>query len=117
MAYQFTTTPTSSNPYIAHIVNNINLITTLNKKKKNWTRKYHKIIWGLETIANIQLQASNTYNEQIREYIYSITNDLWNILHRDMEKQVYHIQTLLADELGQCKGKGDEQVKEHIKMI
>jgi len=34
-----------------------------------------------------------------------------------MEKQVYYIQTLLADELDQCKGKRDEQVKKHMKMI
>ena len=26
------------------------------KKMKDWMKKYHKIIWRLETIANIQLQ-------------------------------------------------------------
>jgi len=30
-----------------------------------------------------------------------------------MERQVYHIQLLLADKLDQCKGKGDERVKTH----
>ena len=34
-----------------------------------------------------------------------------------MKKQVYHIQTLLIDELDQYKEKEDEQVKEHIKII
>jgi len=34
-----------------------------------------------------------------------------------MEKQAYHIQVLLADKLDQCKDKGDEWVKEIIKII
>ena len=38
-------------------------------------------------------------------------------MHKDMKRQVYHIQVLLADKLDQCKGKEDEQVKQHIKMI
>ena len=132
MAYQFTTTLTFPNPYIACMVNNINLIKTLNHEKKDWTRKYHKIIWELETMANIQLkfqeivkltnttnieladietvllQPSNIYKKQIREDIYSIMDNLWNILHGDIEKRVHYIQTLLADELDQCKKKEDE---------
>ena len=34
-----------------------------------------------------------------------------------MERQVYYIQLLLADELDRCKGKNDEKVETHIKMI
>ena len=34
-----------------------------------------------------------------------------------MERQAHHIQLLLADKLDQCKGKGDERVEMHIKMI
>jgi len=58
MSYQFAAAPTSFNLYIAHIVNNIDLIMTLNKKKDK-IKKYHKIIQGLETIADIQLQLQN----------------------------------------------------------
>ena len=47
--------PTSPNPYITHTINNMDLIITLNNKKKDWTRKYYRIIQGLETMANIQL--------------------------------------------------------------
>ena len=91
----------------------MDLIITLNNKKKNWTRKYHRIIQGLKTMAKIQLQiqemvklanaanieltdiktvllqSSNIYKEQIGEDIYSITNNLQNIVYRDMEKQAY----------------------------
>ena len=59
MSYQFTTTPTTPNPYIACTVNNMNLIMILNKEKKNWTKKYYKIIQGLETMADVQLQLQN----------------------------------------------------------
>ena len=34
-----------------------------------------------------------------------------------MEHQTHYIQVLLADELNYCRGKRDEQVEEHIKMI
>ena len=34
-----------------------------------------------------------------------------------MENQVYHIQTLLANELDKCKGKEKVYTKEHIKEI
>ena len=34
-----------------------------------------------------------------------------------MENQVYHIQMLLADELDNCKGKGNTYTDEHIKEI
>ena len=73
MAQQFFTAPISPNPYIFCTINNIDLIKTLNKKKQNWTKKYHKIIQGIETMANIQLQIQNIFklvkvtNTQIAE--------------------------------------------------
>ena len=87
----------------------------LNKEKKNWTKKYHKIIQGLETMADIQLQIQNIiklvniettllqireiYKTQIGEDIDSIFEELRNIIYRDIEQQTYHIQVLLADKL------------------
>ena len=59
MAQQFTTISISFNPYISCIVNNIDLITTLNNKRKDWTKKYYKIIKEIKTIANIQIQLQN----------------------------------------------------------
>jgi len=37
----------------------MDLIIILNYEKKDWIRKYHKIIQELETMANIQLQIQN----------------------------------------------------------
>ncbi len=37
----------------------MNLIVSLNKEKKNQTKKYYKIIQGLETMIDFQLQIQN----------------------------------------------------------
>ena len=52
----FATALSFPNPYVLQIVNNLDLIITLNRKKKDWTKKYYKIIQGLETMVNIQMQ-------------------------------------------------------------
>ena len=67
----------------------------------------------LAEVANIQLakikitilQASNIYIIQMVGDIFSILEDLQNIIQGDMETQAYHTQTLLADELDRYKEK------------
>ena len=54
IAQQFFTVPTSPNPYISYTVNNMDLIITLSNKRKDWMKKYYRIIRGLEIIADIQ---------------------------------------------------------------
>ena len=49
--------------------------------------------------------------------IFSIFEDLQNIIQSDMKNQVYHIQKLLADELDNCKEKGNNYVEGYIKEI
>jgi len=49
--------------------------------------------------------------------IFSISENLWNIIQGDMKTQVYHIQILLADELDKCKEKGNSYTNNHIKEI
>ena len=39
MAQQFTTASNSSNPYVSYIVNNMNLIITLNNKRKKLNKE------------------------------------------------------------------------------
>jgi len=53
MAQQFTTTPNSPNPYSTYTLNNMNLVKTMNSEQKDWTKKYHKIIWEIEWMIDI----------------------------------------------------------------
>jgi len=71
----------------------------------------------LADIETTLLQIEKTYKTQIGEDIYSISKELQNIIHGDIEKQAHHIQVLLVNKLDQYKGKKDKQVKKHIKMI
>lgn len=53
-------------------------------------------------LANVEttlLQTEKIHKIQIGEDIYSISEDLKNIIHRDMKQQTHHIQVLLADVL------------------
>ena len=78
----------------------MDLIITLNNKRKNWMKKYHRIIRGLEMMTNIQhqlqniiqqagvvntqlteiettiLQASKIYKMQTKGDIFSISREL-----------------------------------------
>ena len=54
---------------------------------------------------------------QTAKDIFSISEDLWNIIQSDMENQVYHIQKMLADKLDNCKRKGNNYVEDNIKEI
>lgn len=68
-------------------------------------------------LANIEtnlLQSSKTYKKQIGDDIYSIVDELWTVIHGDMERQTYCIQKLLANELDGCKEKGNIQFNEYI---
>ena len=49
--------------------------------------------------------------------IFSMLENLWNIIQEDIENQVYHIQVLLANELDRYKGKGNYLVEKYIKTI
>ena len=63
------------------------------------------------------LQASNNYKIQMVEDIFSISEELQNIIQGDMENQAYYIQTLLANKLNRCREKGNTYAEEHIKEI
>ena len=68
-------------------------------------------------IKSMIFQASNNFQIQTIRDIFSISEDLQNIVQSDMENQAYHIQWLLADELDNCKEKEKEYTDGHIKEI
>ena len=49
--------------------------------------------------------------------LFSISEDLWNIVQSDIENQAYHIQKLLVNELDNCKGKENDYTEGYIKEI
>lgn len=63
------------------------------------------------------LQVSNNYKTQNTGDIFSILQDLWNIIQGNIKNQAYHIQTLLANKQDKCKEKGNAYTKEYIKEI
>ena len=88
-------------------------------------KRYYKIIQELETMVDIQLQiqdivkqanvvdnqlvdietillqAGKIHKIQVEGDTYSISEELCNIIYRDMKRHIYHIQVLLANELNQ----------------
>jgi len=59
MAQQFITALISPNLYITCTLNNINLVKTINNEKKDWMKKYHKIIQRIKRIIDMQMQLQN----------------------------------------------------------
>ena len=70
----YATFSSSPNPYIPWMINNLSLIITLNQEKKDWMKKYHKIIWRLEIIADIQIQI-----QDLIKLANAVNNQLANI--------------------------------------
>jgi len=71
----------------------------------------------LAEIETTILQTSKVYKTQMAGDIFSISKDLWDIIQGDMENQVHHIKSLLADGLNRCKEKENMLVNSHIKEI
>jgi len=71
----------------------------------------------LKEIETMILQASDAYKTQTASDIFNISEDLQDIIQGNMENQVYHIQSLLADELDKYKDKGNSYANNHIKEI
>ena len=145
MSYQITndyaTTPTSSNPYITKKLNNMNKAKLLKEEYNDWSKLYHKILKGLEVIIDIQKQIwdmmkmaekANTTVTKIKEIILKtsinnwVTNttnileileDLWYLVQSNMKDWAYQIQHMLADELDNYKGQGNQYVDNNIQEI
>ena len=95
----------------------------MKREREDWSRLYHKILKGLETMINVQrmmkdikklAEKTNTIVMEIEETVLmaSINNrvmnttsitqileDLQYLVQSDMDKQAFQIQRMLADEL------------------
>jgi len=55
----YTTAPTSPNPYISRKINNMDQALVMKREREDWTRLYHKTLKGLEMMINIQRMAKD----------------------------------------------------------
>ena len=139
--YNYTTVPTSLNPYITRKLNNINEAKMMKAERDDWTRIYHKMLKGLEAMIDMQKQIKeilkimaemNTTIMEIENSILTaiinnqtinatniagVSEDLQYLIQSNMEDQVFQIQRMLADELNAYKGQGNKYVDENIQEI
>ena len=50
----YTTAPTSPNPYIFRKLNNIDQAQIMKREREDWLRLYHKTLKGIETMIDVQ---------------------------------------------------------------
>jgi len=50
----FTTAPTSPNPYVTRRLNNIDETKLFKKERDDWMKLYHKILQGIEAMIDVQ---------------------------------------------------------------
>ena len=137
----YTTAPTSPNPYISRKINNMDQALVMKREREDWTRLYHKTLKGLETMIDVQrmtkdikklAEEANTILTEVEGTILmaSINNqtmnatnltqileDLRYLVQSDMDKRAFQIQRMLADELDRYKGKDNKYVEDNIKKI
>ena len=53
------TAPTSPNPYVTQKLNNMDEAKVLKEERKDWTRMYHKMLKGIETMIDMQRWVKN----------------------------------------------------------
>jgi len=116
-------------------------VQVMKREQEDWSRLYHKILKGLETMINIQRmmkdikklaeETNTTITEiegtvltaSINNQTMNITNitqiseDLRYLVQSNMDKRAFQIQRMLADELDCYKGRGNDYVDTNIKEI
>jgi len=134
----YTTAPTSPNPYISRKLNNMDQAQVMKKEREDWTRLYYKTLKGIEAMIDVQrmlkdmkkiaeemgttvtemegtILMASTNNWTINAMnITQIAEDLRYLLQSDMDDRALQVQRMLADELDQYKGKGNSYVEENI---
>ena len=110
----------------------------MKREREDWTRLYHKTLKGIEAMIDVQrmlknikkiaeetsttvvemegtiLSASINNRTMNATNITQISEDLRYLIQSDMDDRALEIQRMLADELDQYKGKGNEYVEGNI---
>ena len=134
----FVTAPTSPNPYVSRKLNNMDQAQVMKREREDWSRMYHKTLKGIEAMIDVQrmikdmkkiaeetsttvaemegtiLSASINNRTTNTTNITQISEDLQYLIQSDMDNRALEIQRMLADELDQYKGKGNNYVEGNI---
>ena len=113
----------------------------MKREREDWLRLYHKTLKGIEAMINVQkmmkdmkkiveetnmtvtemkgtiLMASINNRTTNAMNITQIAEDLRYLIQSDMDNRAFQIQRMLANELDQYKGKGNQYVDENIQEI
>ena len=119
----YTMASTFPNLYISRRLNNMDQAQVMKREREDWSRLYHKILKRLETMIDMQrmmknikklVEEMNTMVAEIKRTVLtaSINNrvinatsitqmseDLWYLVQSDMNKWMFKIQRMLANEL------------------
>jgi len=134
----YTTTPTSPNPYISRKLNNMDQTQVMKRERKDWMRLYHKMLKGIEAMIDVQRMVKDlkkiaeetnmtiteiegmilmaSINNQMvnTTNITQISEDLRYVVQSNMDERALQIQRMLANELDQYKGIGNKYIEENI---
>ena len=133
----YATTSGSPNPYISRWLNNMDQAQVMKRKWEDWTRMYHKTLEEIETMINVQRMIKNikklvgevnTVVTEMEEVIINnqmtnatnisgISEDLRFLVQSNIEKWVFQVQKMLANELDKYKIRGNSYVDENIQEI
>jgi len=112
----YTTTPTSSNPYISRKLNNMDKVQVMKKEWEDWTKTYHKTLKGLEVMINVQkmmkhikkiVGEANMMITEMKRSILSASINNWMINTTNISE----IQKLYINEeqMKESKGRVEEE--------
>jgi len=127
----YTTIPTSLNPYIMRKLNNMDEARLMKEERNSWAKMYYKILKGLEAMIDMMKIAAETNmtiteiedsilkastNNQITNVtnIIGVSEDLRYLIQSNMENRAFQIQQIFANELNIYKERGNIYVDDNI---
>jgi len=137
----YTTTSTSPNPYIFKKLNNMDQAQVMKREREDWLRLYHKTLKGIKTMIDVQrmvkdikrmakeanttiteiegtiLMASTNNRTMNAMNIMQISEDLQYLIQSDIDKRVFQVQRMLANELDHYKERDNKYVDDNIQEI
>ena len=95
----------------------IETMIDVQKQSKDIVKLVEEANMTIIEIEETILKASNNHQTLKTANIFSISEDLQNLVQSNIENRVYQVQRMLADELDKYKRRENDYVNENIKEI